>query len=71
MKLRRGLHIWGSPSLGELSLDRRRASFSVGREKHNQPVAAGQIGTFTQAAERCPAHRALEACPPMNTRAGC
>lgn len=42
MKLRRGLHMGGSPSLGEVSLDRRRVSFSVRREHGNQGVTAGQ-----------------------------
>ena len=71
MKVRRGPHIRGSPSLGELSLDRRRASFSVGREHGKQCVAAGQSETCTQGADPSPAHPALAACPAMQTRAGC
>ena len=71
MKVRRGLHIRGSPSLGELSLDRRRASFSVGRKHGNQGVVAGQSETYTQGTDLSPAHPALEACPAMQTRAGC
>ena len=42
----------------------------MGREKRNQPVAAGQSETFTQAADSCPAHRALEARPPMKQGLG-
>ena len=71
MKARKGLHIPGSPSLGELSLDRRRASFSVGREHSNQRVAAGQSETCTQGTDPSLAHPALEAFPPMQTSAGC
>ena len=71
MKARKGLHIPGSPSLGELSLDRRRASFSVGREHSNQHVAAGQSETCTQGTDLSLAHPALEAFPPMQTSAGC
>ena len=71
MKVRRGLHIPGSPSLGELSLDRRRASFSVGREHGKQCVAAGQSETCTQGTDLSLAHPALEAFPPMQTSAGC
>ena len=71
MKVRRGLHIPGSPSLGELSLDRRRASFSVGREYSHQRVAAGQSETCTQGTDLSLAHPALEAFPPMQTSAGC
>ena len=71
MKVRRGLHIPGSPSLGELSLGSRRASFSVGREHSHQRVAAGQGETCTQGTDPSLAHPALEAFPPMQTRAGC
>ena len=71
MKVRRGLHIQRSPSLGELSLDRRQASFSVRRKHGNQRVAAGQSETCTQGADPSPAYPALEACPPMQTRAEC
>ena len=58
MKVRRGLHIPGSPSLGELSLDRRRASFSVGREHSHQRVAEGQSETCTQGTDLSLAHPA-------------
>ena len=71
MKVRRGLHTPGSPSLGELSVDRRRASFSVGREHSHQRVAAGQSETCTLGTDLSLAHPALEAFPPMQTRAGC
>ena len=67
----RGLHIQGRLSVGELSLDRRRASFSVGREHGKQCAAAGQSETCTQGTDLSPAHPALEACPAMQTRAGC
>ena len=69
-KMRRGPHIRGSPSLGELSLD-RRASFSVGREHGKLCVAARQGETCTQGTDPSPAHSALEARPAIKTRAGC
>ena len=45
-----------APHWGEPSWDRRRDSFSVGREHCNQ--CAGQSETCTQAAEPSPAHAA-------------
>ena len=47
----------GKPLVRELSLDRRRASFSVG-ENTATSVAAGQSETCTRGPDRCPAHPA-------------
>ena len=54
---RRGVYIQGGPSLREPSLDRRRASFSVGE---NMATCVWQQGSENGrwGAEPCPAHPA-------------
>ena len=54
---RRGVHIWGNPSLGEPSLDRRRTSFSVG-ENMATHVWQQDRESCRWGAEPCPAHPA-------------
>ena len=52
---RGGVHILGSPSLAEPSLDRRRASFSV---EENMATRVWQLDSEScrLGAEPCPAH---------------